>query len=167
MKKKFVANWHGEEIPLTIESNGDTTLKVRCRGREAMLDVVRLAPNRYSVLRDDKVFDLIFSHHGDEVTACVGGQVVSFEMLDEKLQRRADHAGSHGHAGGRVVSPMPGKVVKVLVKAGDRVAKDQALVVVEAMKMENEFKAHADGVVTTVRVKAGDTVEANQILVEM
>lgn len=167
MKKKFIANWQDQEIPLSIESKGDATLKFQCRDREGSLDVARLAPGRYSVLHDGRVFDLIFSHHADVVTACVAGQVFSFELLDEKLRRRADHGMSHGQAGGRVVSPMPGKVVKVQVKVGDKVQKDQALVVVEAMKMENEFKAHAEAVVKSVHVKAGDTVEANQVLVEM
>ena len=65
----------------------------------------------------------------------------------------------------RVTSPMPGKIVKVLVKPGDNVDARQGLVVVEAMKMENELRARAAGTVTEVRVTEGSSVEAGAILV--
>lgn len=60
---------------------------------------------------------------------------------------------------------MPGRVVKVLVKPGERVAARQGLVVVEAMKMENELKAAAPGTVREVRVSAGQAVNAGDVLV--
>ena len=65
----------------------------------------------------------------------------------------------------RVTSPMPGKIVKLLVKPGDKVSARQGLVVVEAMKMENELRARAAGTVTEVRVTEGSSVEAGAILV--
>ena len=65
----------------------------------------------------------------------------------------------------RITAPMPGKVVKLLVKAGDRVEPRQGVVVVEAMKMENELRARAAGTVSEVRAVEGTTVEAGAILV--
>jgi biotin carboxyl carrier protein len=65
----------------------------------------------------------------------------------------------------RITAPMPGKVVKLLVKAGDRVEPRQVVVVVEAMKMENELRARAAGTVSEVRAVEGTTVEAGAILV--
>ena len=65
----------------------------------------------------------------------------------------------------RVTAPMPGKIVKLLVKPGDRVEPRQGLVVVEAMKMENELRASAAGTVAEVRAIEGTTVEAGAILV--
>jgi biotin carboxyl carrier protein len=64
-----------------------------------------------------------------------------------------------------VIAPMPGRIVKVLVKAGDRVARGQGLVVVEAMKMENELRAPREGTVAAVRVSEGMSVEASAVLV--
>ena len=64
----------------------------------------------------------------------------------------------------RVTSPMPGKVVRILVKPGDAVQARQALVVVEAMKMENELRATRDGVVRDVPVAEGQSVEAGSVL---
>jgi biotin carboxyl carrier protein len=60
---------------------------------------------------------------------------------------------------------MPGKVVKIPVKQGDMVTAGQTLIVVEAMKMQSEFKAAADRQVTDILVKEGDTVNANQLLI--
>jgi biotin carboxyl carrier protein len=65
----------------------------------------------------------------------------------------------------RIVAPMPGKIVKVLVKPGDAVAARQGVVIVEAMKMENELRSQTSGTVSDVRVKEGDSVEAGAILV--
>ena len=65
----------------------------------------------------------------------------------------------------QIVSPMPGRIVKVLVKAGDVVAARQGLLVVEAMKMENELRAPRAGTVADVRVSEGAPVEANVVLV--
>jgi biotin carboxyl carrier protein len=65
----------------------------------------------------------------------------------------------------RVTAPMPGKVVKLLVNPGDKVQPRQGLIVVEAMKMENELRARAAGTVSEVRVKEGASVEAGAILV--
>lgn len=167
MKKKFTANWQGDDVPVVIETDGTAALKVEVNGASSVLDVVCTAPNRYSVLKDGQVFDVIFSGQGDSVTATVAGKTVNFTLEDEKTRRRLEHGGHQGHAGGRVISPMPGKVVKVLVKVGQDVKNGDGLVVVEAMKMENEFKAHADGVVKAVHVNAGDTVEGGQVLLEM
>ena len=64
-----------------------------------------------------------------------------------------------------IKSPMPGKVVKVLVSKGDRVEKGQTVVVLSAMKMESEYKAGCDGIVSKVAVKEGDTVDGNQLMV--
>lgn len=174
MKKQFIANWQGEEMPVTIDTGqgGEAgphvpALLVRCGEKRVILDVARTAPNRYLVLHEGQVHDLVFSHHQDDVTASVAGGVITFGIEDEKARRRVGHAGPQGAKGGKIVSPMPGKVVKVLVKAGQTVKNGEGLVVVEAMKMENEFKAHANGIVKTVHVKTGDTVEGGQILLEM
>lgn len=85
------------------------------------------------------------------------------EVFDPKrrMVSQADSAGS----GGLIQAPMPGKIVEVLVESGTQVEKGQPLVVIEAMKMQNELPAPLTGVVQEVTVKAGDAVEADQKLV--
>ncbi len=77
---------------------------------------------------------------------------------------RAEGGKAHAH-GKSVRAPMPGKVVKVLVTEGQRVVKGQGVVVVEAMKMQNELQAPGDGVVKAVKTKEGDSVESGAELV--
>ena len=93
----------------------------------------------------------------------VDGRQVRARVSDGRRRGRAAAAQEGGdHA---VAAPMPGRVVRVLVEPGDRVAAGQGLAVVEAMKMENEVAAPADGVVSDLRAAPGDSVEAGGVLV--
>jgi biotin carboxyl carrier protein len=80
---------------------------------------------------------------------------------------RSPRAGDRGAGSGRqtIVAPMPGRIVKVLVKPNESVSARQPLVVVEAMKMENELRAPRGGTIAEVRVSEGASVEANAVLV--
>ncbi|MEZ4382689.1 MAG: biotin/lipoyl-containing protein [Nannocystaceae bacterium] len=75
--------------------------------------------------------------------------------------------GAGGAAGAQLKAPMPGRVVRILVAEGDRVAKGAPMIIVEAMKMENEMYAAASGVVVRLAVAEGDTVDAGQLLCEL
>jgi 3-methylcrotonyl-CoA carboxylase alpha subunit len=100
-----------------------------------------------------------------EVVVTVGGEThrVRVEEAGRRIGRRARRGG--GDVGHRLSAPMPGRVVAVHVKPGDRVEADTPLVTLEAMKMENEFRAAAGGVVVEVAVTAGQTVNAGDLLV--
>lgn len=100
------------------------------------------------------------------LSAGAAGPPVVASGLSRKLQpfgRKTDSGSAAGPQ--RVVAPMPGKIVNVLVKAGDEVAARQGLVVVEAMKMENELRSPKAGTVAEVRVTEGMSVEAGTVLV--
>ena len=77
--------------------------------------------------------------------------------------------GSAGGTGGSatVVTPMPGKVVKVMKKEGDQVIKGETVLILEAMKMENEIKSGADGVIKSVNIKEGQALEAGFLMIEI
>jgi biotin carboxyl carrier protein len=96
----------------------------------------------------------------------VDGREVTVSILDPRHRAARDRSGPADTAGPSiVVSPMPGRVVKVLVAPGDAVAARQGLVVVEAMKMENELRAPRAAQVAEVRVQEGAPVEANTVLI--
>ncbi len=84
------------------------------------------------------------------------------DLLLEEFGLEDERAG-----GGAVVAPMPGLVLDVLVEEGDNVEAEQGLLVLEAMKMENELKAPAAGTVTAIHATAGDAVDKNAVLIEV
>jgi biotin carboxyl carrier protein len=95
------------------------------------------------------------------VTVLVGDHVHQLEILDERKLRMRRASGKFSLEGPqRVDAPMPGKVVRVLIKVGDEVQEGQGLVVVEAMKMENELKSPKAGKVTELRAVEGAAVES-------
>jgi acetyl/propionyl-CoA carboxylase alpha subunit len=104
----------------------------------------------------------------DRYTLHIGGYRFDVEALDERTRAIQHLSGAAAHPSGPtpLVAPMPGLVVRVLVKPGDRVQAHQGLVVIEAMKMENELRARAAGVVRGVAVSPGSAVEKGALLVE-
>lgn len=100
-----------------------------------------------------------------EMEVTVNGQRIPVAVRDRK-RLRVDAAGS-GRGGGRatLTAPMPGKVVRVMCRVGDEVAANQGLLVVEAMKMQNEVQSPKLGKVAELRVREGQTVNAGEVLV--
>jgi biotin carboxyl carrier protein len=96
----------------------------------------------------------------------LAGRAIAVQVRQAGEFGRQNKAGAgHGSGPQRVVAPMPGKIVRVLVKAGDTVTARQGLVVVEAMKMENELRAARDGRVRELSVSEGQSVDAGAVLV--
>jgi biotin carboxyl carrier protein len=88
----------------------------------------------------------------------------AIKIIDPRRLRSGQNSGAHHHGVAQIVAQMPGKVVKVHVEAGAEVEKGVGVVVVEAMKMQNEMKSPRAGVVVSVNVKPGDTVNAGDVL---
>ncbi len=99
----------------------------------------------------------------------LGGRRVSADVVDERTRVIREMTGAGGGPRGPrpIVAPMPGLVVRVEVSEGDVVQEGQGMVIVEAMKMENELRAGAAGVVTRVHVTEGQVVEKDQLLVSL
>ncbi len=119
----------------------------------------------------DQVYRII-ARRGDArgaYTVVLEGRRFAVEALDERTRTIRDlSAASAGAAGpSPLVAPMPGLIVRVNVAAGDAVAAGQGLVVMEAMKMENELRAQSAGTVRAVRVTPGTAVEKGAVLVEL
>jgi biotin carboxyl carrier protein len=101
---------------------------------------------------------------GGELLVVFGGRTVPV-VVDGRRRRTSGDAGAHHDGEQAIVAPMPGRVVRVLVAPGDTVARRQGVVVVEAMKMENELGAPRAGRVKEVGVSPGTLVEAGRVLV--
>jgi biotin carboxyl carrier protein len=110
----------------------------------------------------------ITSHHGPNGSwrVTVGQREFNLEVLTPAEAVEAVSA-ARDSGPSRVMAPIPGKVVAVKVEPGDEVEPGQALVVLEAMKMENELAADQAGKVAAIHIAAGDTVEGGELLVEL
>lgn len=101
---------------------------------------------------------------GGAFAVSVGGQTLDAALVS-RFGRRGGEGGAPGSGPQQVLAPMPGKVIKVLVAPGDAVEPRQGLVVIEAMKMENELRATRGGRVAAVKVAEGQSVDAGTLLV--
>lgn len=114
-----------------------------------------------------RVFDVAVGGARREKTLAAGPARAVAEVVDEQAARREAKAQVHGGGGLEVRTPMPGRVVEVRVATGDAVKRGQTVIIVEAMKMQNELRSPADGVVAEVLVKAGATVEGQAVLMRL
>jgi acetyl/propionyl-CoA carboxylase alpha subunit len=130
-------------------------------GRPVVADVRVLQPGVLSLLIEGRQYRCVLD--GDGVV--IGGRRYGFEVADPRsLQgRRGVGAGTDGPR--PVKAPMPGRMVRVLVEVGDEVEEGQALLVIEAMKMQNELKSPKTGRVARIAVGVGDAVGSGDVLV--
>ncbi|MBS2012476.1 MAG: hypothetical protein JST00_06300 [Deltaproteobacteria bacterium] len=147
------------EVDVTELPSGE--LGVTIGGKRVVVDAVPV-PGALSVRVDGRMVDLTLEGQPPDLGVVVSGHR-SYVRVESERQRTAGAAKSRG--GGRsdkvVRSPMPGRVVRLLVSAKDEVAAGQTLCVIEAMKMENEVKAKSACTVAELHVQEGSTVEAN------
>ena len=165
----YVAEVKGVKRALQVEKLAEGQYAVTLDGIRHELEALVLPHGAVSMLLDGDSHAVEFEDKGDEVAVLLKGQLTVVDVVDERRARlRAATAGFAVEGKQTVCSPMPGKVVKVFVKVGDAVTEGQAVVVVEAMKMENELKAPKAGTVTEVTGKEGSAVEngAKLIVIE-
>lgn len=151
-----------------IELDGD---QVRVDGTRVAASVATIpgTPVRHLVLEGRSVTLAAEPLEPGRWAFVSAGEVVEVEVIDERTRhiRSLVGAGRSQAAGGTVKAPMPGLVVRVLVEPGHTVVAGAGLVVLEAMKMENELKAPRAGVVETVAARPGQAVEKGQVLVTL
>ncbi len=150
-----------EAIVVDLTELPSGALDVSVGGKRVAVDVVSL-PGSLSVRVGGRIVDLTTEGQPPELGAVASGHR-SYVRVESERQRAAA-AAKKGGAGSNdkiVKSPMPGRVIRLLVASNDEVAEGQTLCVIEAMKMENEVKAKGACVVANVHVVEGATVEAN------
>ncbi len=130
---------------------------------EALAQVEICEPGVYSILWEGRSYEARVEQNLRGLVVAIDGHRFEIEVRDpRRWSRRQAGRGVHGPS--NLVSPMPGKVVRVLVAQGERVEAGQGILVVEAMKMQNEMKAAKAGSVIALPAKEGDTVAAGEVL---
>jgi biotin carboxyl carrier protein len=139
--------------------------RISLDGEPVDADAVEIAPNNFSILLNGKSHEIIVAPNPNGTLTL---QAAHREFIAEVINPRAWRGRRHGalEAEGRqqILAPMPGKIIRVLVQAGEKVEVGQGLLVVEAMKMQNEIRSPKSGTVDRLLIKEGQPVNAGEVL---
>ncbi len=145
----------------------DGRLRIKRNGDDHAADLVRLRSNRYSLIIDGRSYEFGLEHDGDGYMISSGSRSGMVRVEDYELAQIKKAAGIDDNVRvKKIMAPMPGLIVRVNRQAGDDVKKGEALVVMEAMKMENDIKSPLAGKIKKINVSTGESVEKGHLLVE-
>ncbi len=167
MKRSLILGKDTQEVELSHQ-DGVTTLV--WEGQAHPIDILELEPGCYSILMEGRSVEVRLDQakspdpEAHAYRAMLYDGAYEFSLVDPRRALLSGTGGA-GAGGGLLASPMPGKIVKLLVKVGDQVQEGQTLLVMEAMKMQNELKTNTTGTVATVHVQEGATVETGMPLI--
>lgn len=152
---------NGKDFDVVLESEFSGLVN----GQPFEMDVQQISASIYHVIKDNRSFEVELLSDGQ---IKVNGTLYTTERID-RFDALLKQLGMDRGAAGKVSdikAPMPGLVLKVIAKPGDEVKKGDAILVLEAMKMENSIKSPADGSIASIEVKQGETVEKGQVMVK-
>ncbi|HVG32439.1 MAG TPA: biotin/lipoyl-containing protein [Pyrinomonadaceae bacterium] len=163
---KLTALIENEKHAISVEREG-SRLVADVDGRCVELTVREPEDGVYLLISDGLVYECRVTREGLKAEQChvdTGNHAYDITLIDPKRLRAGQSAGAQADGTAQIVAPMPGKVVRVLVEQGANVEAGQGIVVVEAMKMQNEMKSPRAGRVTELHAKAGATVNTGDVL---
>lgn len=140
--------------------DGRGVSRVALAGAEHQVETRYLDASTMLLILDGRRYLATIAHRGAECLVAVGGETYTFVLDTPASAHAVDMVATP-----EITAPMPGKILQVLVRPGDQVVRGDALLILEAMKMETRLAAEAAGTVTAVRVTVGDMVDGGQILV--
>ena len=150
--------------PVSYAKDGDL-LKIAIAGREYLVDAVSPSGNSLSLLINNQSYDVIVDGGQDSFSIVIEGETFQVDFFDPRARKPLDGQGHARQAGEQtILAPMAGQIIKVSVNKGDLVKDGEGLVVLEAMKMENELKSRGAGEVREIFVSKGDVVTPGQRL---
>jgi biotin carboxyl carrier protein len=163
---KLKAELAGRQHEVSLERQGQS-VSAEIDGRHYELDLSDSQSGSYLLLEGTRVHDCRIetrSAPSDNYVVHVGTKSYEIRLVDPRRLNTAQDSLAHQHGAAEIVASMPGKVVRVLVEVGTKVEAGQGIVVVEAMKMQNEMKAPRDGTVLSLKAEAEATVNAGDVL---
>ena len=164
---KLTAELAGTEHTLELQRDG-ARIQAQVDDRHYEIEVHEIEAGVYLLQASGRVYECRVGHaqtKSDTMAVQVGAQVFQITLSDPKRLRHTTTAGAQTAGRAQVTAAMPGKVVRVLVAQGAQVEAGDALLVVEAMKMQNEMKSPKSGTVVELHATAGATVNAGDVLV--
>jgi biotin carboxyl carrier protein len=168
MKYTAILNGKEREIEISQIDNDRHRFRVTVDGQAHEVDARSCNRDWLSMLADNRSYDISYTFDQDSVELCFWNQYFNIEILDERKMRMRRVRTGLDHAGPEIIkTSMPGKIVKVLVEPGQKVDPGTGIIIIEAMKMENEIKCRNGGLVEAVHVEPQQTVESDAVLVKI
>jgi len=161
---------HGDKFYKVSVSSQSGKRRVEIEGKSLELEAQELAENAFLLQMRNRVFPVYVIPDAEKIHVVIQGRQFTFLRQRETDFRAAPGAAQGAGPAqrkGAISSPMPGKIVKIMISEGEEVEENQSLVIVEAMKMENELRAPFRGWVKRVHASEEDQVDAGQTIVEL
>lgn len=169
MKRELIVTADGRDRSVTVEGPlPDGRFRVTIDGQAHEVDGRAVRPGTWSIQLGGRNYLVDLDKRRTGIAASVGASEATLQVEDALHRRLAAAAQPRGQARGETLrAPIAGKVVKVLVAVGDEVAPGAPVIVLEAMKMENEIVSERGGKVTQVAKQAGQAVDTGDLLIEL
>jgi biotin carboxyl carrier protein len=169
VKRELIVTVEGRDRTVVVDGPGpDGRFQVSVDGVAQAVDAALLRPGTWSLIVAGRSFVVDLDRRRGGVAASVGAGEVMLRVEDALRRRLASAAGARAPARGESIrAPIAGKVVKVVVAVGDQVAPGNPVIVLEAMKMENELAAERGGTVVAIHRQVGQAVDTGDLLVEI
>ena len=137
----------------------------RCDQRPYEVEVRELSDGEYLLVHGTNVYRCrVNQQRGSRFEVSLRGRSYDITIVDPKRLGSSQAVGKHAHGTAEIISPMPGKVVRILAEAGTNVEVGAGIIVIEAMKMQNELKSPKTGTVVSINAEVGQTVNAGAVL---
>jgi biotin carboxyl carrier protein len=163
MKYEIVVGGARRNVEFTPPTNETARLVFAVEGRLVEADAIRISRRAYSILIGGRSLEAAVEETPAGLILRVNGREFQVEIIDPRSWRRRRGTGIELEGRQQLVAPMPGKIVRVLVAAGQQVSAGEGLLVIEAMKMQNEIRSPKAGIVEKL-AREGQTVNAGEIL---
>ena len=161
---KFHVEINARQRTVELERDG-AGWRISLDGEAVDADAVEIAPNIFSILLNGKSYEIrVTPTPAGALTLQTERHEFTAEVTDPRGWRGRRHGALEAEGRQQILAPMPGKIVRVLVQAGEKVEAGQGLLVVEAMKMQNEVRSPKSGTVERLLVKEGQPVNAGEVL---
>lgn len=161
---KMIAVVQGKQLQVEITKNNGL-YRLTWEGKSFNVDAIRANHNTFSLLVSGKSYEVTIENQGSSYSVNFFNDTIDLELFDARqfgasaITKKNVRGGAH-----EILAPMPGKIIKVAVSQDGKVQEGDPLLIMEAMKMQNELKAPASGTVRNVYVKEGEAVSSQQVL---
>ena len=164
---KLTAEQNNEQHEIELTQNG-SNLTAEIDGKKYEIEASELEPNVYLLKHENKIFQIFVAPNNkpsEPFAVTVGNHNFEIKIFNPKRLRGTGAESGQSEGASEIKTAMPGKVVRVLAEVGAEIKQGDGVIIVEAMKMQNEMKSPKDGVIKEIRFAEGATVNAGDILV--